>query len=315
MKVLVTGGAGFIGANLCQRLALDPAIDRVVAYDNLSTGDLANLDGCSDVRVVVADICDPAALAEAMHGAQAVVHLAALPSVPRSIEDPVASHVSNTTGTLEVLEAARRAGDVHVVVASSSSVYGSSPELPKHERLKPSPVSPYAATKLAAETYTLAWGATFDMRVLAFRFFNVFGPLQPAGHAYAAVLPAFISAAIEGRALPIHGDGEQSRDFTYVGSACEVIHDALRRGVTHPEPVNLAFGSRTTLLEVVEILESIFERSLEREHLPPRLGDVRHSMADQTRLRSLFPGLSPLSLEQGIRATVDWFATLPRPGI
>lgn len=310
MKVLVTGGAGFIGANLCHLLAQDPGIDEVVAYDNLSTGDASNLAGCPAVRLVVGDICNGAALADVFDGVSAVVHLAARPSVPRSIEDPVASHNSNTTGTLEVLEAARRAGGVHVIVASSSSVYGANPELPKHEGLKPSPVSPYAAMKLATETYTLAWGASFGMEVLAFRFFNVFGPLQPAGHAYAAALPAFISAALEGRPLPIHGDGEQSRDFTYVGSVCAVIHDAIRRRVTHPEPVNLAFGSRITLLEVVERLEGILGRRLEREHLPTRAGDVRHSMADQTRLRSLFPDLEPLPLDAGLQATVDWFASL-----
>lgn len=310
MKVLVTGGAGFIGANLCQLLAQDPGIDEVVAYDNLSTGDASNLAGCPTVRLVVGDICDGAALADVFDGVSAVVHLAARPSVPRSIEDPVASHNSNTTGTLEVLEAARRTGGVHVIVASSSSVYGANPELPKHEGLKPSPVSPYAAMKLAAETYTLAWGASFSMDVLVFRFFNVFGPLQPAGHAYAAAMPAFISAAMEGRPVPIHGDGEQSRDFTYVGSVCAVIHDAIRRRVTHPEPVNLAFGSRTTLVEVVERLEGIFGRRLERKHLPTRAGDVRHSMADQTRLRSLFPDLEPLPLDAGLQATVDWFASL-----
>lgn len=309
MKVLVTGGAGFIGANLCRQLALDPAIDEVVAFDNLSTGDAANLDSCPEVRLVVGDICDSAALSSAIDGARAVVHLAARPSVPRSIEDPVASHVSNTTGTLEVLEAARRANDVHVIVASSSSVYGAAPDLPKHEGLKPSPLSPYAATKLATETYTLAWGASFDMDVLAFRFFNVFGPLQPAGHAYAAVLPAFIAAALEGRPLPVHGDGLQSRDFTYVGSVCEVIQDALRRRVTQSEPVNLAFGSQTTLIEIIDRLEAIFGRSLERNHLPSRAGDVRHSMADQTRLRSLFPDLDPVPLEDGLRETIEWFTS------
>ena len=306
-RILVTGGAGFIGANLCSLLAEDPAIDEVVAYDDLSTGHLVNLPAGRRVRLVEADICDGATLTEALEGASAVVHLAARPSVPRSIADPAASHRSNVTGTLEVLEAARRVGGVHVIVASSSSVYGSNPVLPKHEGLKPSPVSPYAAMKLAAETYALAWGATFGMDVLAFRFFNVFGPLQTAGHAYAAALPAFISAASEGRPLPIHGDGRQSRDFTYVGDVCAVLADALRRRVTEPEPVNLAFGSSTTLLEVVERLEVIFDRPLERQHLGVRPGDVRHSTADQSRLRALFPDLAPLALGDGLQATVDWF--------
>lgn len=307
MKVVVTGGAGFIGANLCRALAADPAVDEVVAYDDLSTGVAANLgDG---VRLVEADINDGVMIRKELDGASTVVHLAARPSVPRSIEDPVASHVANTTGTLGVLEAARHAGGVHVIVASSSSVYGANPELPKHEGLKPSPLSPYAAMKLATETYTLAWGASFGLDVLAFRFFNVFGPLQPAGHSYAAVVPAFIAAALDGRPLPIHGDGEQSRDFTYVGSLCGVLLDAVRRRVTHPEPVNLAFGSRTTLNEVADLLERMLGRPLEREHVAPRSGDVRHSMADQTRLRSLFPGVEPRPLEEGLRATIDWFRT------
>ncbi len=159
------------------------------------------------------------------------------------------SHLVNATGTMEVLEAARRAGNVHVVVASSSSVYGANPTLPKTETATTLPLSPYAASKLATEAYALAYQHSFGLPTLAFRFFNVFGPLQPAGHAYAAVVPAFVSAALEDRPLPVHGDGKQSRDFTFVGTVVEVLADAVVRRVTCAEPVNLAFGSRTDLLE------------------------------------------------------------------
>ncbi len=194
-----------------------------------------------------------------------------------------------------------------MIVASSSSVYGANPTLPKHEGLAPRPVSPYAASKLATESYALAWAASFGLDVLAVRFFNVFGPLQPAGHAYAAVVPAFVDAALAGRPLPVHGDGTQSRDFTFVGSVCAVLADAVARRVSDPEPMNLAFGTRVTLLEVIAELEAILGHSVDVEHQPTRAGDVPHSQADTTRLRSLFPDVEPVALAEGLRATVDWF--------
>ena len=184
----------------------------------------------------------------------AIVHLAARPSVPRSLADPVASHLANATGTVEVLEAARRTG-AHVVVASSSSVYGATATLPKREDLPTRPMSPYAASKLATEAYTNAYAHSFGLPTLALRFFNVFGPRQPAGHAYAAVVPTFVDAALAGRPLPIDGDGRQTRDFTYVDTVAAVIADAVVRRVTDPDPVNLAFGTRTDLLTLVELLE------------------------------------------------------------
>ncbi|MUH52549.1 MAG: NAD-dependent epimerase/dehydratase family protein, partial [Actinobacteria bacterium] len=191
MRVVVTGGAGFIGSNLCRHLLAAPGVSSVVVLDDLSTGNLANLDGF-DVDFVHGSITDDAALDEAFAGAGAVVHLAALGSVPRSVADPMATHHANATGTAMVLEAARRHGNLHVLVASSSSVYGANPTLPKHEGLATRPLSPYAASKLATESYTLAWGRSYGLPVLAFRFFNVFGPHQPAGHVYAAVIPVFV---------------------------------------------------------------------------------------------------------------------------
>lgn len=307
MKVVVTGGAGFIGANLCRALLSDLGAE-VLAYDDLSTGKHANLEAVPDVQLVEADILDTESLDKALVGAESVVHLAARPSVPRSITDPVASHLVNATGTVNVLESARRSGASQVIVASSSSVYGANPTLPKHEGLKPSPVSPYAASKLAAEAYTLAWQASYGIAALAFRFFNVFGPLQAAGHAYAAVVPAFVSAALRGDPLPIHGDGLQTRDFTYVDSVSAVITDAIRRRVSHAEPVNLAFGTRATLLDVVAALEEVLGRRLERDHLSERPGDVRDSQAETARLRSLFAGVEPVELRDGLERTVAWFS-------
>ena len=307
MRVVVTGGAGFIGANLCRALALGGGVGEVVALDDLSTGSRDNLEGAAGIELVEGSILDPACLDRAVRGAQAVVHLAARPSVPRSLLDPVASHEANATGTVQVLEAARRHGGIHAVVASSSSVYGSNPVLPKREDMVPMPVSPYAASKLAAESYALAYAASFGVPVLAFRFFNVFGPLQAADHAYAAVVPAFLDAAIRGKPLPVHGDGLQTRDFTYVGSVVQVLTEAVRRTVTAPRPVNLAFGTRVSLLDLISLIERLVGTGLDRDHAPPRAGDVRDSQADGTALRRLFPDVGPVPLEEGVRATLDWF--------
>ena len=304
MRVLVTGGAGFIGSNLCRRLGTRSGVDAVVALDDLSSGYRENLAG-TDAELVEGSILDEDALRRAAADADAIVHLAARPSVPRSIADPVASHLANATGTVAVLEAARATG-AYVVVASSSSVYGSNPTLPKHEGLATRPLSPYAASKLATEAYTNAYLHSFGMDTLAFRFFNVFGPYQPAGHAYAAVVPAFVDAALAGRPLTIYGDGTQSRDFTFVDTVTAVIADAVARRVADPEPVNLAFGSRTDLLSLIELIEQQLGHPVEREHQSVRTGDVPHSQADSTRLQSLFSGVQPTPLVEGLRATIDW---------
>ena len=171
-------------------------------------------------------------------------------------------------------------------------------------------LSPYAASKLATEAYALAWQQTYDMPVLALRFFNVFGPLQAAGHAYAAVIPAFVDAALRGEPLPVHGDGTQGRDFTYVDTVTEVLATSAVDGVEHPTPVNLAFGTRTDLLHVIELLEKILGRPLERDHQPTRVGDVKQSQADSSALMSLFPDLEAVDLETGLRRTVEWFQSL-----
>jgi UDP-glucose 4-epimerase len=309
MKVLVTGGAGFIGANLCRELAERPEVDRIVALDDLSTGHAENLDG-TGAELVEASILDAPLVARLVADADAVVHLAARPSVPRSLADPVASHDVNATGTVHVLEACRRAS-VHVVAASSSSVYGSVPHLPKHEDLPTRPLSPYGASKLACEAYVLAYGTSFALPVLTFRFFNVYGPLQPAGHAYAAVVPTFIDAAMRGEPLLVHGDGEQTRDFTFVGTVTAVLADAVVRRVACAEPVNLAFGTRVSVLELGRRLSVVLGESVDVRHGPPRAGDVRDSQAADHRLRLLFPGATAVPLEEGLRRTVAWFRGRP----
>ena len=305
MRVVVTGGAGFIGANLCRQLLVTPGVDEVVVLDNLVTGSAANIAGVP-VRFIEGSILDEGALDAAFAGAAAVVHLAALGSVPRSVADPMASHLNNATGTAMVLEAARRHGNLHTIVASSSSVYGSNPVLPKHEDLATRPMSPYAATKLATESYTLAWANSYGLPALAFRFFNVFGPLQPAGHAYAAVIPAFVDDALAGRPLTVHGDGEQSRDFTYVGTVTATLAAAVARRVTSDVPVNLAFGSRVRLLDVIALIETELGHPVERRHVERRTGDVPHSQADCSRLLALIPDVQPVPFDDGLRATIEW---------
>lgn len=308
--VVVTGGAGFIGANLCRSLSRSPEVGRIVVLDDLSTGSADNLAGVPGVDLVVGSVLDRDLLSSTLDGATSIVHLAARPSVPRSLEDPAGTHEANATGTLRVLEAARSAGGLHVVVASSSSVYGANRVLPASEDGVALPMSPYAASKLAAESYALAYSRSFGLPVLVFRFFNVFGPLQRADHAYAAVVPTFVSAALRGDPLPIHGDGNQTRDFTFVGSVVSLLEKAVERRVTAEGPVNLAFGSRHSIMELVSTLETLLGRHLERNHGPARTGDVRNSQADTTRLQGLFPGSQPVPLTEGLAATLDWFRTL-----
>nr|WTA69729.1 NAD-dependent epimerase/dehydratase family protein [Micromonospora sp. NBC_00855] len=306
MKIVVTGGAGFIGSNLIETLAGIPRVSEIVAVDDLSTGSLDNLLDLP-VRLLTGTILDPDLLDEAVHGATSLVHLGALGSVPRSIDNPVSSHHANATGTLMVLEAARRHKVAQIILASSSSVYGANPTLPRRETLRPIPLSPYAVSKLATEAYANAYAACYGMSVLPFRFFNVFGPRQAADHAYAAVVPRFVSAALDGRPLQVHGDGTQTRDFTYVGSVISVISDAILRGISAPDTVNLAFGARISLLELIAELEVVLGRRLEVVYGPSRAGDVRDSQADCERLRELFPAVNATSLADGLRETVDWF--------
>ena len=311
-RLVVTGGAGFIGANLVRSLTTLPWVEDVVILDDLSTGNVENLDGVP-ARLVEGSILDARLLERTFDRASAVVHLAAIPSVPRSVADPVRSHEANVTGTLRVLEAARRTGRPHVIVASSSSVYGANPQLPKREDMRPMPMSPYGASKLAAEGYVRAYAESYGLDVLPFRFFNVFGPLQPPTHDYAAVVPAFISAALQGRPLPVFGDGLQTRDFTFVETVVNTIVNAIARRISSSDPVNLAFGSRISVRELIAELEQVMQRGLPVEFHDPRPGDVRDSQADTTRLRMLFPDITPVALADGLRATTAWMTGVVKP--
>lgn len=308
MKVLITGGAGFIGSNLISYIANLNQNHELVALDDLSTGRADNLQGLP-AALIIGSVADPELTREAAQGADAIVHLGALGSVPRSVKDPVASHVANLTGTLNVMEAARETG-AHVIFASSSSVYGANTKLPKSEFDWTRPMSPYAVTKLGAEAYVNAYHYAYDLPTLAFRFFNVYGPKQPADHAYAAVVPRFIDAALNGKPLHVHGDGLQSRDFTNVDSVCAAIWSAISRKLVLPDPVNLAFGTRTTLLELVETIESELGRPVSIEHVGARTGDVRASQSDGLRLREFFPDVSPVPLAKGIQETFAWFRAI-----
>lgn len=302
----MTGGAGFIGSTVCRDL-LERGVD-VRVLDDMSTGFRENLTGV-DVDLREGSILDADELTSAMRGVDSVIHLAARPSVPRSITDPMASHEVNATGTLQVLLAARDTG-AYLCMSSSSSVYGKNPTLPKREDLQCQPMSPYAVSKLAAESYCLAFAECYGMPTLPFRFFNVYGPRQRAGHAYAAVIPAFVAKALAGDALQIHGDGRQTRDFTNVRTVSEVLVRAATGQVVSHRPVNLAFGSRTSLLVLIAMLEDILGHPLQRRHTERRPGDVRDSQADNAALRALFPNVRPTPLEVGLPETVNWLAAL-----
>jgi UDP-glucose 4-epimerase len=312
MRVLVTGGAGFIGGNLCRELAARPEVDAVIALDDLSTGSAENLRGV-DAKLIEGSILDRGLLAGLVDAADAVVHLAALPSVPRSLADPLGTFEVNATGTVYLLEACRRKSP-YVVAASSSSVYGNVSVSPKHEDLPTRPLSPYAMSKLTAEAGVLAYGASFGLPTLALRFFNVYGPLQTAGHAYAAVIPTFIASALQGGELQIFGDGAQVRDFTFVTTVTTVLADAVLRQVTSPVPVNLAFGTRVSVGELAERVATATGMRPEVIHRPPRPGDVRESQADCSRFQALFPDAQAVSLDQGLSETIAWFRQT-QPGL
>ncbi|MFZ1440871.1 MAG: NAD-dependent epimerase/dehydratase family protein [Candidatus Microthrix subdominans] len=309
--VLVTGGAGFIGSNLAERLVDDKRVVRVIVLDDLSTGRRDNLEGVggpdTTVDLVEGSVLDEALVTRLVAEATAVVHLAAIPSVPRSVDLPRPSMTTNVDGTVNVLEAIRSAGGRPLVFASSSSVYGAADVLPKTIDLAPAPLSPYAVSKLAGESAVLAWRHCYGFPAVPFRFFNVYGPRQRAGDAYAAAIPAFLDAALAGRPIPVNGDGMQSRDFTYVGDVTDVLAEVALGGMDSARPVNLAFGRRWTLLDVIAELETLFGRSLEVAFGPDRPGDVPHSQADPSGLEALMGPRQAVDLADGLGRTARWW--------
>ncbi len=307
-KVLVTGGAGFIGSNLAARLLREGAQVRVL--DDFSTGRRENLEGLGgDLDVIEGDLRDFETVRRAAEGCAAIFHLGALPSVARSVEDPVTSNAVNVGGTLHVLLAAREARARRVVYASSSSVYGDTEDLPKCEDMRPAPLSPYAVQKLAGEHYGRVAGPLYGVEVVSLRFFNVFGPRQDPKSEYAAAIPRFIAAALRGEPPVIFGDGLQSRDFTYVDNAVDACLLAARAPAARAagEVFNVACGERFTLLDLVAALGRLAGRALAPRHAPPRPGDVRHSQASIEKARAALGYEPRVGFAEGLARTFEWF--------
>jgi UDP-glucose 4-epimerase len=303
---LVTGGAGFIGSNIVRSLVARG--EKVRVLDNFSTGSHENLADVADrIELIEGDLRDPIALERALQGVQYVSHQAALRSVPRSVDDPLSTDEVNTHGTLRLLVAARDAGTVkRVVYASSSSVYGDSPLLPKEEEQAPAPISPYAVSKLAAEHYCRAFFALYGLETVSLRYFNVFGPWQSPASKYAAVVPLFMRAALRGEPLVVHGDGEQSRDFTYIDNVVQANLLAFEAPGVGGEVFNIACNERHSVIEIARLVERLAGRPVRIEHTPPRPGDVRHTQASIAKASRLL-GYRPLvGFEEGMKRTFAW---------
>ena len=305
---LVTGGAGFIGSHLAAHLVRGG--HRVTILDDFSTGLRTNLDAIpGDFELIEGTITDLSACRAATDGVDVVFHQAALGSVPRSVADPHATHEVNATGTLNVLAASREAGVSRVVYAASSSAYGDTEELPKHEGMVPRPRSPYAVTKVAGEGYCRAFAATYGLFTVGLRYFNVFGPRQDPESQYAAVIPLFATAALEGRPPTIFGDGEQSRDFTYISNVIQANMLAAEADVPGAagQVYNVGAGERTTINELWRIISELTVTDVEARHSDPRPGDVRHSLASLEKVREHL-GYSPdVDVVEGLRRTVRWY--------
>jgi UDP-glucose 4-epimerase len=300
-RVAVTGGAGFIGSNLTHRLISEGY--EVVVIDDLSTGLFSNVDQESTTfhRISITELDS---LQRALSGCETIFHLAARGSVPRSIKNPVATNDVNATGTLNVLEVARATG-AHVIFSSSSSVYGRNLQLPKDESMWLGPMTPYAASKLAAEGYVQAYAAAYKVPTTLLRFFNVFGPRQRPDHEYAAVLPKWIWLAMQGKPIDVYGDGSASRDFTYVDTVLDIAMNAMKEKVITDGAMNLAYGNRIYLRDTIEMLKKHFP-DLQVNYTAERLGDVKESQNDPVLLKKLFPKVQPKPFEAALFETVDW---------
>jgi UDP-glucose 4-epimerase len=311
MKICVTGGAGFIGSNLVERLVAGG--HEVSVLDNLSTGNVENLAGVrASVRFVEGDLRDASDVARAVRGCEVVFHQAALAAVARSVENPQEVYDVNVTGTLQVLEGARGLGVRRVVFASSSSVYGDAPTLPKNEGVAARPLSPYAATKAAGEALLEAWYATYGLETVALRYFNVYGPRQSPRSRYAAVVPRFVSAVLAGEAPTIYGDGEQTRDFTWVGDVVDALESAaVAPGALGKGPINLGGGARVSILELARLVAQAAGKPVACRHEPARAGDVKHSLADIRLAREALGWTPRTRLADGLARLVALGSAVP----
>lgn len=308
MNILVTGGAGFIGSHLVEELVRRGETVRVL--DNLATGHLENLDAIkNDIEFLQGDIADENVAQNAARNMDIIFHQAALPSVPRSIKNPRASHDANLTGTLNVLIAARDNHVKRVVLASSSSVYGNSPQLPKVETFEPAPLSPYAVTKLACEQYARVFANLYDLSTICLRYFNVFGPRQDPTSQYSGALAKFVQCARHHEPFPVYGDGEQSRDFTYIENVVNANVRAAYSEFDGGAVVNVAGGARTTLNQILALLNELTQQNLPTHFAPPRAGDVLHSHADISRARALLGYEPTVDVKEGLRRTLEWYQT------
>ncbi|PYP84462.1 MAG: LPS biosynthesis protein WbpP [Blastocatellia bacterium AA13] len=308
---LVTGGAGFIGSHIATRLIRDG--HRVRVLDNFSSGKLKNLSEIKDeIEIIRGDIRDAAAVRDAIGGVEIVFHEAALGSVPRSVADPLTTHETNITGTLNVLLAARDAGVRRVVYASSSSVYGETPVLPKIEDMHPHPLSPYALSKLTGEHYLSVFNKVYGLESVSLRYFNIFGPRQDPESEYAAVIPKFVTALLEGRSPTIYGDGLQSRDFTYVDNVVEANLLASESSAAPGGIFNVACGGRYSLLELLTKLNEITGGSVRPIHEAARSGDVRDSQASIEAMAAIGYRVTT-DFDEGLKRTVEWYRKNPRP--
>ena len=304
---LVTGGAGFIGSHIAGALAESGAKVRVI--DNLSTGYERNIEAIrSDVDFVRADVGDEHALRKALTDVEVVFHEAAIPSVPRSIEQPTETHKASVDATFKLLLAARDHKVRRVVYAASSSAYGNQPDLPKQEDMRPAPLSPYAVAKLVGEYYCQVFTRVYGLETVSLRYFNVFGPRQDPTSQYSGVISRFMSALMTGEQPVIYGDGEHSRDFTYISNVIDANLRAAESVTAVGEVINIANGHRTTLNELLETMKAVTGQShVTARYEPPRAGDVRDSLADLTRARSLLGYEPRVSLDEGLRITFDWW--------
>ena len=304
---LVTGGAGFIGSHLTEELVRRG--HRVRVLDSLITGKRRNLDHVPGVEFVEGDLADLSVARQAAAGIDFVLHQAAIPSVPRSVKDPIASNRANITASLNILVAARDAGVKRLVYAGSSSAYGNTPTLPKREDMPANPLSPYALQKLVAEQYCQMFTRLYGFETVTTRYFNVFGPRQDPGSPYSGVISLFSSAILEGRRPIIYGDGEQTRDFTYVANVVDGVLRACEAPKAPGEAMNVATGGRISLNELLRVMNKICGTKAEPIYKEPRAGDVHDSQADITKARQLL-GFEPIvELEEGLRRTLDWCRT------